>query len=449
MSIWDYLKLGLTGVKAHKKGVFLVVVISGVLYSIMIAATLLLQGLDNAVMGQMLEPTGGKVLLVSEINQEYCEKCRFKGENEKMKANVQKYGGRALEIGVSNTTDGKFYQIPASDELFSHEQSSTELPEDVVPVVVPFSKAAELSNYEFNPRNSETEYRLNAIKEVNARALHHIVQGQSGQRYYIAQILPDAAFAQDLSFLNIGQKKNPLDIILQGFRTGASQNFQVVQSENAKNSNNDSQNVSVNASSNQAILAIFDNIDDAYRYYKDKANYCASGDQAFGACNKEYKYQTTTAIGEMMENYEKFQRIWSNYRILVVILLIIAISVMVTTYVRLIAKDEKIINLYKIMGAQRHQLVAVFSIYLFMVSSLVAIFSLVIGVGMVAILNALINTSLSQVFSLAFGQTVNNVVILGWNNAVWCALISIIFATVLTLIIEQGQFSKNATVNKM
>lgn len=60
MRVLDCLRLGVAGVKAHKKRALTVVVIVGLLFSVLMAGAFFLQGLENAALGKMLAPTGGR-----------------------------------------------------------------------------------------------------------------------------------------------------------------------------------------------------------------------------------------------------------------------------------------------------------------------------------------------------------------------------------------------------
>lgn len=112
MRLVDYLRLGFAGVKAHKKRAFTVVIIVGLLFSVISAGVFVLQGLEDRVLGTMLAPTGGKVLVMSSVDTQVCgEDCDTEAEVGEMKRNIETYGGRIIKVEVSQTTDGMFYKL--------------------------------------------------------------------------------------------------------------------------------------------------------------------------------------------------------------------------------------------------------------------------------------------------------------------------------------------------
>ena len=108
----DYLRLGFAGVKAHKKRAFTVVAIVGLLFSVITAGTFILQGLENMVLETMLEPTKGKILVMSGVDAETCgENCDLKKEVSQINSNIEKYNGKVIQAEVSQTEDCIFYQL--------------------------------------------------------------------------------------------------------------------------------------------------------------------------------------------------------------------------------------------------------------------------------------------------------------------------------------------------
>ena len=222
MRLVDYLRLGFAGVEAHKKRAFTVVIIVGLLFSVITAGVLVLQGLEDRVLGTMLVPTDGKVLVMSIVDTGVCgEDCDIEVEVREIKQNIEKYGGRVIETEISRTTEGMFYKL--GEGVF--EANTSNVDRSATEVVVPLGMTAKLAGIEMPERDADLAEKLEAIKDVREKALHKIVESKAGEKYYIAEILPDGVYASDLSFINIGQSGNPLDLILGQMRVGASQSF--------------------------------------------------------------------------------------------------------------------------------------------------------------------------------------------------------------------------------
>lgn len=445
MRITDYLRLGFAGVKAHKKRAFTVVVIVGLLFSVITAGAFILQGLENVVLGTMLAPTDGKVLVVSSVDTKICgEDCDITTEVGKIKKNIERYGGEIIEAEVSQTADGMFYKI--DEKVFSSETNNAT---DVTQVIVPLGMAANLAGIKMPERDAEVAEQLNAIREVREKTLGKMAKNEAGEKYYIAEILPSGVYASNLSFMNIGQGGNPLDLILGQIRTGVSQNFITksaktepkVDESNTEQSSGFIAMEDVDAEAMGIVFARFENVEAAYQYYRDKANYCSETDRIFSMCGKDYKYQVVSAVSDPIMTYENLQNVWLVFMVVVAVLTVIALIIAVSTYGRLIGKDMKIISLYHALGATKGQIWVVYAVYLLMLSMMAIGFAVIVGLILAAVLSLVNMTNLVQVFALGFGLETEGVWLVGWNNLLLYVVGAIMAAAILVVILSDGQFA--------
>lgn len=454
MRLVDYLRLGFAGVKAHKKRAFTVVIIVGLLFSVITAGVFVLQGLEDRVIGTMLAPTGGKVLVMSSVDTQICgEDCDTEAEIGEMKQNIEKYGGRIIKAKVSQTVDGMFYKL--GEGVFKADSDNAD--RDATEVVVSLSMAATLADIEMPERDVDLTEKLEAMRNVREKVLHKVVESKAGEKYYIAEILPGGVYASDLSFMNIGQSGNPLDLILGQMRTGASQSFITKAAEKELEVDDDeagqvsgfvpAEDMDVEAMG--MVFAEFSDIETAYEYYQDKANYCSETDRIFSMCGKDYKYQVMSAVGDPIMTYENLQNIWLVFRIVAAVLAVIAVIIMVSTYGRLIGKDMKIIALYHAMGANKVQIKLVYLTYLLMLSLMTVGFAIVVGLVLAAILSLVNMTALEQVFALGFGMEVGEIWLVGWNSLLWNMMGVILVAAVFAVVLGNGQFADRELARKM
>ena len=274
MRLTDYLRLGFAGVKAHKKRAFTVVIIVGLLFSVITAGAFILQGLESIALETMLAPTDGKVLVVSSVDTKICgDNCNIATEVVEIKKNIERYDGKIIPTTISQTADGMFYK--AEEKVFSSEANNTT---DVTQVIVPLGTAANLASVEMQERDAEVADKLAATQEVREKTLGKVVENEAGEKYYIAEILPSGVYASNLSFMNIGQDGNPLNLILGQIRTGVSQNFITksaktepkVDESNTEQSSGFIAMEDVDAEEMGVVFARFENIEAAYKYYQDK-----------------------------------------------------------------------------------------------------------------------------------------------------------------------------------
>lgn len=445
MRIIDYLRLGFAGVKAHKKRAFTVVIIVGLLFSVVTAGVFVLQGLENTVLAEMLEPTGGKVLVTSSVDTNACgENCDIAAEVAEIKKNVEQYGGGFLEAETSQTADGMFYKL--KEAIFGDVQSESD--SDVMGVVVPLEVAAQLANIEMPERDAKVTDKLAAIREARAKTLHRTVESKTGEKYYIAEILPGGVYASSLSLAIIEQGGNPLDLILGRINTGMSQNFVIksVEVEPTVDSTGEEQYSGfiamedMDAEEMGIVFAQFENIEAAYKYYQDKVNYCSETDRIFSMCSKDYKYQVVSAVSNPLTTYDNLQNVWLVFKIIAAVLVVIAVIIALSTYVRLIGKDLKVISLYHALGATKGQIRVVYIVYLLMLSLMAVGFAIIVGLILAVALSIINTEALGQVWSLAFGVETGAILLVGWNNLIWWLAGAMLLTTVVAVVLGNGNF---------
>ena len=453
MRLTDYLRLGFAGVKAHKKRAFTVVIIVGLLFSVITAGAFILQGLENVALGIMLAPTNGEVLVVSSVDTKICgENCDIATEVVEIKKNIERYDGKIIPTMISQTADGMFYRV--EEKVFSSETNDAI---DMAQVVVPLGTAANLADIEMPERDAEVAEQLDAIREVRAKTLGKVVENKNGEQYYIADIPPGGVYANDLSFMNIGQDGNPLNLILGQIRTGVSQNFitKSAKTEPEADESNTEQSSGfiamedIDAEEMGMVLAQFENVKAAYNYYQDKANYCSETDRIFSMCGKDYKYQVVSAVSDPIMTYENLQNAWLVFKIVAAVLTVIALIIAISTYGRLIGKDMKIISLYHALGANERQIRLVYLTYLLMLSIMAVGFAIVVGLALATVLSLVNITKLAQVFALGFGIETEGVWLIGWNNLILGLAGVMIFAAVIAVLIGNGNFTSKELARKI
>ncbi len=453
MRLTDYLRLGFAGVKAHKKRAFTVVLIVGLLFSVITAGAFILQGLENIALETMLAPTDGRVLVVSSVDTKICgDNCDIATEVVEIKKNVERYDGKLIPAKISQTADGMFYRT--EEKVFSSETNNAT---DVTRVIVPLGTAANLAGIEMPERDAEVADKLAATQEVREKTLGKVVKNEASEKYYITEILPSGVYANNLSFMNIGQGGNPLDLILGQIRTGVSQNFITKSAKTEPKMDEDDMGQSsgfivmedIDAEAMGMVLAQFEDVKAAYNYYQDKANYCSETDRIFNMCGKDYIYQVVSAVSDPTMTYENLQNAWLVFMLIAAVLTIIALIIAISTYGRLIGKDLKIISLYHALGATKRQIRVVYAVYLLMLSLMAVVFAILLGLAFAATLSIMNMEALKQVWTLAFGTQASEIWLIGWNNLVWWIVGVMMLAPVVAVVLGNGNFTSKELARKM
>ena len=433
MRTLDYLRLGAAGMKAHKKRALVVVMIVGLLFGVVAAGAFFLQGLENVALAEMLAPTEGKVLVMSSVDTRACgEDCEVAAEVGKMKEKIGEHGGEVVPAAVRQTAEGMFYVVDEGvfGEVFSGVKAEASGEDEAMTVVVPLEVAAELAGIEMPESGASVAERMVAIYKVREETLGRTVESETGARYEVAGILPGGVYATDLSLVYVGQSGNPLNMLFGQVKTGVSQSFGVGQAENGGQ-----------AEAMGMVLAVFEDIEAAEGYYRDEVNYCAEVDRMMGRCSEKYRYQVAAAVADPLGTYDNLQQVWSVFKIAAAVLAAIAVLIALSTYVRLLGGDVKIIALYHAMGATGWQIRLVYLTYLVMLSVLAVGFAVILGLGLAAGLSLVNMAALKEVFAMGFGVVVEEIWLVGWSEVIWWLAGALLAAAGLAVVLGNGNFA--------
>lgn len=433
MRTLDYLRLGAAGMKAHKKRALVVVMIVGLLFGVVAAGAFFLQGLEQVALAEMLAPTEGKVLVMSSVDTRACgEDCEVAAEVGKMKEKIGEYGGEVVPAAVRQTAEGMFYVVDEGvfREVFSGVKAEASGEDEAMTVVVPLEVAAELAGIEMPESGASVAERMVAIYKVREETLGRTVESETGARYEVAGILPGGVYATDLSLVYAGQSGNPLNMLFGQVKTGVSQSFGVRQAGDGGQ-----------AEAMGMVLAVFEDIEAAEGYYRDEVNYCAEVDRMMGRCSEEYRYQVAAAVADPLGTYDNLQQVWSVFKIAAAVLAAIAVLIALSTYVRLLGGDVKIIALYHAMGATGWQIRLVYLTYLVMLSVLAVGFAVILGLGLAAVLSLVNMAALKEVFAMGFGVVVEEIWLVGWSEVIWWLAGALLVTAGLAVVLGNGNFA--------
>lgn len=453
----DYLRLSYAGIKAQKRRSFTVIAIVGLLFSIVLALCFIVQGIENTVLDTMLLPTNGSVLIMSTVDQNACDDvCDIPTEVATIQHNVQAYGGTIIPTQAVQTPDEPFYQLntnvfsPSSANPDATPTSPTD--PDTIPIAASLSTVASLAQLEAPSQDASIADKVQFIQAARDRTLHQVVTAPSGQKYYIAEILPSTTYLTDLSLSRVdGNNGNILDLIFSQLSPGFSQNFLLASATTpTSNIGTDAQATNINTDTQGTVFALFPNLDAAYAYYRDPANYCSVRDQILNHCGgRQYRYLTTSAIANPLGIYECFQDIWPVITVVSVVLMVIAVIIALSTYSRLIGRDLKIISLYHAMGASRKQIRLVYITYFLMLSLAAVVFATILGSVLALIISLTNQASLQAVFMLALGTADRFTILLGLNPLILYATLALLLTAILAVFCSNHSFRTRRIASKL
>ena len=442
MQLLEYLKLGSSGIKIHKKRTFQTIFITGIILCISATLIFVLQGIENTVLDKMTSSTDHKILVKTSIESEVCnETCNIHVERQQIEQNIKKYNGKIIRTKIFNINNHKFYALK-NTKLLNSDQNDTSVPSISAPIEV----IADLIDLKIPNYDENLDNKTNFIKKIYKDILHQNITTKTGEQYYVSNILPSRLFAPNLALSNLNVKNSPLDIIFSQLDTSGSINIIEKETKQYIDPNN---NGTKSLEEDSTIFAEFDNIESAAKYYHNKENYCTKINHIIGNCDKAHKYYVEAVISDPLSVYEKFQNIWSILKISSIILSTLLIIITIRTYTRIITKEEKVISLYQAMRATKAQIVKIFTVHLLLLCIATIILSLILAILTTVCFNIINKDILQKTLMIGLSIEVNNIFIIGWNSVILIPIVSLILSVFLTIIINNQSFSSHKIAQQL
>ena len=436
MRLVDYFRLGWANIVAHKKRAAIVVVIVGVMFGVLIAGSLLIQGVENTALDMMTRSTDGKVLVRSVAQQySFCKDvaCDLEADKAELRQRVTDYGGKVIEVKML----GQDYVLDADLVQGAIETELSKAPADATPVLAPLSTLSNWLQISMSER-AAAEVKVRTAQQIREQAVGQVITVMGGKKYWVAGILPGSFGGTSTLALSSLGRKNPLDILLSNVELGGSAVLII-----------DDGDLRAETVITDEIWATFDTVKQAERYIAEIADdNCNVLDVQAKRCPRMKQYEAATVISSPVMTYRNFEGVWLVFKILAIALAVIGSIVSLSTYTRLVGKD-KVIALYHAMGATKRQVVGVYVAYLLGLSLLASLFSLALGVGLVLIANLLSATGLMQVFTLGFGVAETRVWLFGWNNWIMVFVGLLLVVAPVCVVLNLYQFSSKKLAQKI
>lgn len=442
MQLLEYLKLGSSGIRIHKKRTFQTIFITGIILCISATLIFVLQGIENTVLDKMTSSTNHKILVKTSIESEVCnETCNIHIKRQQIEQNIKKYNGKIIRTKIFNINNHKFYALK-NTKLLNSDQNDTSVPSISAPIEV----IADLIGFKIPNYDENFDNKTNFIKKIYKDILHQKITTKTGEQYYVSNILPSKLFAPNLALSNLNVKNSPLDIIFSQLDTSGSINIIEKETKQYIDPNN---NETKNLEEDSTIFAEFDNIESAAKYYHNKENYCTKINHIIGNCDKAHKYYVEAVISDPLSVYEKFQNIWSIFKISSIILSTLLIIITVCTYTRIITKEEKVISLYQAMRATKIQITKIFTVHLLLLCIATIILSLILAILITVCFNIINKDTLQKTLMIGLSIEVNNIFIIGWNSVILIPIVNLILSVFLTIMINNQSFSSHKIAQQL
>lgn len=415
MRILDCAKIGWASIWGQRRRTLMVVIVVGALFSVMMAATLVLKGTEKIVVRAETQKTQGKVLLLVTVDQLACgNDCNYVVELERARELVDGYGGEAVEGKLYRGVAGTFYAAP---DILAVERTLASEDDNVAIVAISTDVARRYLKLNLQSDMSASQ-KLRVMEEVARRvAIEPIVyNGMIGagvdeganEVYRVMELLPSGVGVNSLSLSEVGDDYNVLNLVLNDLQTGGSLNFVLQPSVEMLATE-------LAMSEVGQIWAVFPDVAAATKFTHDKANACSEVAASMGNCRKEYRFKVQPALANPLVNAQSFAAAWSLLHGFMMVFALVAAVVVLTTFLRLMYGDAKTVALYRALGARQIDIYQLQLVYLLMISLMAVGLALIVAFILVLALNWANQTLLMQIFSLGFGERVEQIWLVGFS----------------------------------
>lgn len=414
MKFRDAVKLGHLNIRQQKRRSLMMAVVIGAVLCLLLVVNLMMAGVRRNVESLGKQTADGKILVMTTARVECLGlECEFLDLREvEARQNIQKYGGEVLaEVGL----EGMAYSLP--EELLEGviEVPLVAVPDGVRAKVVSLSNASMLAMITI-PQTMDAKSKLEAVERVREKVMGE-VRERDEKREMIVGILP-YALVENLSLENVGDKWNPLNIVLENVKTTNEYGEFYVRTSEEK------------VDKVVGVVASFGTAEEAYNYMRDDDNYYSALDDGYTG----EKFEVREILGSGVDNFVRFKVMQMVVNVVSVGLMVLAMVVLVTTVVRLIGQERKTIKLYYALGASGKDVWLVYFLYVIelclVAIGLALLVAVLIALG-VSWLNA---GNLKTVVELGYGVKDYVMVLVGWSREISWLIVGVFVAGLMGVV---------------
>lgn len=481
MKLFKLIKLGHKNITHHKKQTIFTVIIIGSLFSILMALQFLVQGIENIVIKEYNQTLAEKTYIVArnsnsgdmeDAHNKASAKCHDNIPEEPLETYNIRYMKCLNNSNYEEETFAKDQDINKINQIFSNRSKPyngkiagniqfinyqpivpielfkklitadlSKKPIDALPVIMNFEGAAKLIDQRISKKASNQE-KLDLIKKVRVETIGKTFDINE-KKIYIAGIMP---YGKDsVKIAKADTEFKLLDIILENIISPSDFSFIYL--------NDNSQIVKdfmtkFNFTYYATILE-FEKLEDAYKYYQYENHIVDPNIWS----NNDYKKAKHT-ISELLTNkiqtvYKfklfKFMISFANY-----VLLVVAVIVIVFTFLKLINQDSKLMALYRSLGATGFDVFLIYFWYILELCLLAIVYSFVVAGTLVLIISNHYSADFNSEISLFFGRILTDFkIFIGFNQELVQIVMVILLSAPLVSILTIDQLSMKNTAKRL
>ncbi len=415
MKLKDTIKISLRNIRIHLKRNLIVVAIMSVIFVLIFAMNLWLQGVNNSYTKLTNQKTDGRVVIQATSQSDSMaadDEELPEITPEEMIADIEAHGGKILSSGKLGdiVKHGDAILLPQDIVKNMILADISKAPSDAMPVLITPWDGARLLGIEFPQNFASVAEKQAEYRKYLSSILGRTFVNDSGSKYFVAGLADNNFLTNDLSFDSLGGKnKNILNPVLAAIPApsgytiaidnGKTESWLIGETIGSGNMSDDYwQMIEEDLAKRISIIAVFDNPEDAY-------NYLLHGHAWFSqnVLEDRHTYVASTIAGLSPEYQYVMRMLRLAANIISAALGLVAAVIVIFTNIRLVDQDSKNITLYYSLGATVGQVRKVYLAYFLelMIAALVLAFS--ISSIAVLLFNLFNHDLISAQSMLAFG----------------------------------------------
>ena len=477
MKLPKLIKLGHRNLTHHKKQTIFTVIVVGSLFSVLIAAQLVVQGLENFYIQHNLAIFNGSTYITARAckfnqlessssmshcfqdNGEFDKQCLQNQNNQpapcsanQQQANIlftnrtKPYGGEVIgNVEIRNYRFSKITIYPQGIFTNSITADLSTKPQDALTTVISLQQAAVLLKIPIEQIYSR-QAKINIIDEIKTKSIGKTFV-YNNQKIFIAGILPYGAHY--ISIARHTRDIRPLNWVLSQVGvydhvTDSGGLFFINDKSTAINS------VIANSTpyAYHSIIK-FNSLERAYDYFKYELDHTSPS--LFNA-NRPQSPQYLT--GEIATNSMRFRLSFEIKRFVlsfaIYALLITAVIIIVFTFLRLVTQDSRLIAMYRSLGATAQDVWFIYLWYVFELCLLTVLFALSTGALLALGVSWHYSADFNAAASLFYAKHITGLVpLIGFNLEIVKIIGAIVISAPIVSILTLDQLSMKNVARRL
>ena len=187
----------------------------------------------------------------------------------------------------------------------------------------------------------------------------------------------------------------------------------------------------------------FKSLDDAYAYYS--AEDC-NIEENLGKCTN---YTVSELVGDRLNTTHALNILYYYFNYGEIALLLVAITISVFTFIRLVGENAKSIALYRSLGASSLEILVIYFFYLLELCLMTVFFSTVLGLGIAVVISLKDASVLSAMLTSLFAENVHPGLLIGLSPEVTKIIAAILLTAPICSVLTLDQLSTKNIAKKI